>query len=224
VANTLREMAEDWRVTVRLNEAAELSHALKALHEHRVEQQIGAGLGGPVAVSGSGDELFLYADTEAGARAASGVVTTVLTAQQIGVRATTLERWHHDEERWEDARLAAPSTPEAEHTEHERLEQQEARESQTTGVAPWELRIEFGSHHDARVFAERLGSEGFRHLVRRWRFLLVGVDDRDDALAWAQRLSDELPPGATVHVEPGGGLAWEFRPNSAFAVFGGMAA
>jgi hypothetical protein len=217
-------MAEDWRVTVRLNEAAALNGALAALREHRVEQQVGGPLGGPIAVSGNGDDLFLYADTEAGARAARDLVTTVLGQKEIGVGATTVEHWHHAEERWEDAGADAASTPEAEQTEHERLEQQEALESQTTGVAEWELRIEFASHHDARAFAERLGSEGFRHLVRRWRFLLVGVDDRDDALAWAQRLSDELPAEATIQVEPGSGLAWEFRTRNAFAVFGGLGA
>jgi hypothetical protein len=215
-------MTEDWRVTVRLDEAGELSHALEALHEHRVEEDVRARLGGRVAVSGNGTEVFLYADTEAAAREATGVVTAVLRQQAIRDAGVKVERWHHVEEQWEDASIPLATTREDEQAEHERLERQEKVESQTTGVAQWELRIEFVSHHDARAFAERLDSEDFRHVVRRWRFLLVGTDDHDDAVAWARRLTDELPLGATIYVEPGSGLAWEFRPRNVFAVFGGM--
>jgi len=36
-------------------------------------------------------------------------------------------------------------------------------------------------------------------------------------------LQRELPPDATIHVEPGSGLSWERRSNRVFAVMGGLA-
>ena len=85
------------------------------------------------------------------------------------------------------------------------------------------MRIELASHHDARALAERLENEGFHLVVRRWSYLLVGTDNEDDARELAQKLEDELPDGATIHVEPGGGTAWKAVPSNPFAVFGGLA-
>jgi hypothetical protein len=215
-------MAEDWRVTVRLGRQEQLSRALTALHEHQVEGEARGRLGGRIAATGQDDCVFLYADTDATAREAERVVSDVLTARDIQVATTKIEHWHHAEERWEDATKPTPSAPAQTHAEHERLEEEEKAESERDGIAEWEIRIEFASHHDARLFEQRLEHEGFRHLVRRWRFLIVGTDDKDDADAWAQRLRDDLPEGATLHVEPGSGLAWEFFRGHAFAVFGGL--
>jgi hypothetical protein len=133
-----------------------------------------------------------------------------------------LDRWHHEEEEWEDASVPLPQTAAEVRTEHERLEQAETAESRTTGLAEWEVRIDLASHHDAIAMAERLDRDGFAHVVRRWKFLLVGTADRDNADALAQRLKTELPAGATVHAEPGSGMAWQLMPRNPFAVFGGL--
>jgi hypothetical protein len=210
-------VAEDWRVTVKLRETAQAGRALTALHEHQVGDDVRERLGGRVAVSDDGDTLFLYADTEAAAREAESVVTAALGTHGID-GSFRVDRWHHDEEDWEDA-----STQVTEKAEHERLEQEETAEAEATGVAQWEIRIEFTSHHDARAFEKRLTDEGFDHFVRRWKYVLIGTNDQDDAETWEQRLQDELPAGATIHVEPGSGLAWEYMPASPFAVFGGLA-
>ena len=82
------------------------------------------------------------------------------------------------------------------------------------------MRVELQSHHDAESFAEKLQAEG-RTVTRRWKYLLVSANDEDDAEAFAKQIESEAPAGATVHVEPGSGLAWEFTPTNWFAVFGG---
>jgi len=220
VRDTAR-VADDWRVTVDLGQEATAERLLAALHAHEVDERARGRLGDRIAISGSEDHVFLYADTESAAREAEQVVGQVLSANEMQ-GTFRLDRWHHAEERWEDASVPLPRTAEEEEVEHERLEQEETAESQATGLATWEVRIELASHHDARALAERLEHEGYG-VVRRWNYLLVGADNEDDARRRAQQLKDELPDGATIHVEPGGGTAWEAVPSNPFAVFGGLA-
>ena len=92
--------------------------------------------------------------------------------------------------------MPLPSTPEEKQAEHEKLKQQATAESRATGIAEWELRIELASHHDAHALAETLAAEGFTNIIRRWKFLIVGTADEDDADTLAERLKGELPPAA----------------------------
>ena len=214
-------MAEDWRVTVTLHEEGHARGLINALHVRELEADVRRQLGGRISVTGDDTHVFLYADTESAARRAEEIVGQVLAAD--GMRGDfRLDRWHHEEELWEDASVPLPSTPEERQIEHERLEQQKRAESQQTGVAEWEVRIELGSHQDAVALAEQLTREGFEHVIRRWKYLIVGTADQDDALALAERLKGEAPAGATVHVEPGGGMAWQLMRSNPFAVFGGL--
>ena len=119
--------------------------------------------------------------------------------------------------------MPLPTTATAKQAEHARLEAEETAEARATGVATWEVRIELASHHDAHALAEQLEGEGFTQIVRRWQYLLIGTADEDDAHTLAQRLQGELPAGARIEVEPGGGLAWQLSPRNPFAVFGGFA-
>src|SRR4051812_6964036 len=190
---------------------------MRSLHELELTDE---SFGGRVAVSGDGANVFLYADSEADARQAQTVVDRVL--QESGERGEfDLERWHHEEEMWEPATVPLPSTPAEHEAEHERREEQEEAESEASGIADWEVRIELASHHDAQELGERLEQEGYRP-VRRWKYLIVGAGDEDDAKALATRLQADAPVGATVHVEPGSGLAWQFMPANPFAVLGGL--
>jgi len=214
-------VAEDWRATVVLQNETDSERFLNALHAHQVDDDVQARLGERVAVNRGGGDVFLYADSESAVQEAARVVSEVLAAHgmQGDVR---LDRWHHEEEEWEDASVPLPQTAAEVRTEHERLEQAETAESRATGLAEWEVRIDLASHHDAIAMAEGLDKDGFAHVVRRWKFLLVGTADRDDADALAQRLKTELPAGATVHAEPGSGMAWQLMPRNPFAVFGGL--
>ncbi|HEY3920863.1 MAG TPA: hypothetical protein VGL76_02000 [Gaiellaceae bacterium] len=213
-------MAEDWRVTANLHEP-DGGRLIRALHSAEVEGEARRQLAGRVAVSGQDSHVFLYADTETAARSARDVVAAVL--EEHGIAADlTIDRWHHDEERWEDASSPMPSTATEHHAEHEKLESDEEAESEASDVAAWEVRVELSSHHEAHALAERLEAEGVT-CVRRWKYVLVGAGDEDDANALASRLQAEAPAAATVHVEPGSGLAWQLQPGNPFAIFGGLA-
>ena len=78
-------------------------------------------------------------------------------------------------------------------------------------------------HLTGRPFSsrERLESDGLP-VVRRWKFLLVGAANEDDARALADRIRAEAPGDVTIAVEPGGEMVWEVAPRNPFAVFGGL--
>jgi hypothetical protein len=215
-------VAEDWRVTFDLTDEGGFGGVLQWLHELEVERAARRRLGDRVAVSGDSRTVFLYADTEVAAREAEQVVSALLAEHDLEPSSVAIDRWHAIEQRWEDARVPLPSTATERQAEHERLAADEAAESDATGVAAWEVRIELASHGDADELAARLEDEGMS-VVRRSTFLLVGAANEDDARELAGRLAAESPPGAVVHVEPGGGQVWEAIPQNPFAVFGGLA-
>jgi hypothetical protein len=213
-------MAEDWRVTATLHGDVPAGRLLQALHLRQVEDDVRERLGHRVAVSGGNSHVFLYADTGEAASEAEGVVREVIAEHDLTAD-VALDRWHPLEEEWEDAKIAMPQTAEERKAEHQRLETEETEESQATGVAEWEVRVELRSHRDAVELAERLKGEG-DSLVRRWKFLLVGANNEDDANELARKIKQEAPAGAVVHVEPGGGMVWQMMPATPFAVFGGL--
>jgi len=215
-------MAEDWRVTVTIDSPDNVESVLQALHELDVRQELRDQLGGRIAVSSDGPSIFLYADTRRGAEAAERALRGVLEEYALE-EDPHLDRWHPLEERWEDASVPLPSTDDARRTERERLDEQDEQDSERTGIAQWEVRIEVPTPRDAERLADALEREGLM-VVRRSTYLLIGANDRDDADELAQRLQAESPEGAYVHVEPGSGLAWQLRPSNPFAVFfGGLA-
>ncbi|HST16416.1 MAG TPA: hypothetical protein VLK36_02025 [Gaiellaceae bacterium] len=215
-------MAEDWRVTITLDGGEHVEPLLKQLHEHPLEQELAPGVAGRVAVSSDENKLFLYADTRWTAEAAERVVMDLAGGR--GLHADEqLDRWHPIEERWEDASVPLPDDDEDVQRERERLDETETADSQTSGFASWEVRIEFSSHRDASAFADRAEEDG-QPIVRRWKYVILGANDEDDARALAEQLQGELPGGATIHVEPGTGTAWEWLGDRPFAVFGGLSA
>jgi hypothetical protein len=215
-------MAEDWRVTVTIDSPDNVQSVLEELDELDVRQELRDQLGGRVAVSSDGPSIFLYADTRRGAEAGERALRELLEEYALEGD-PRLDRWHPLEERWEDARVPLPSTDDARRTERERLDQQDEQDSERTGIAQWEVRIEVPTQRDAERLADALERDGLS-VVRRSTYLLIGANDRDEADDLAQRLQAESPEGAYVHVEPGSGLAWQLRPSNPFAVFfGGLA-
>jgi hypothetical protein len=189
-------VANDWRVTVTLHDQAHVGRALESLHEHEVEDDARRRLGHRVAVSAEDDRIFLYAGTENAAREADQVAREL--TKQHGLSADfALDRWHPIEEEWEEASAAMPQTDEQREAEHERLEEDETRESDEYGYPQWEVRVEMPSRHAAEELAERLRAEG-HPVVRRWTLLVLGANDSDDADALAQVVKQEAPADAKV--------------------------
>ena len=161
-----------------------------------------AGLGRSVIVGAGDSQVFLYAGSEIAAEEAERVARAVLA--EHGIEAEfALDRWHPVEEEWEDAGAAIPRTDAERQTEHQKLLDAETAESLSTGYAQWEARVEFPTHHEAVALAGKLRSEG-KPVVRRWKFLVVGANNEDDARQLAEQIRQEAPPDATVSAEHSG--------------------
>ncbi|MGA9875340.1 MAG: hypothetical protein WBQ21_05980 [Solirubrobacteraceae bacterium] len=219
-------MHDEFRIRVELaqDDAAQLLEALE-----QVEREAGDGPSSQpkhVAVSHEGGHVFLYADSAEDAVRARSTVESILSEQGVEDVAAKVSswRWHPEEDRWEDAAQALPSTPAEHAAEHERLEQLETEESQHDGHPEWEVRVTLPTHHDAREFAERLAAEGIP-LRRHWRHLQLGVLDEDEARALVERLRVEAPAGSSFEVEGDAFDAWAAlqAPARPFAFFGGLA-
>jgi hypothetical protein len=213
-------VAEDWRITIDFDDEGDGTQLVEWLAARRFESEERGSLGGRVAVSRDGPRVFLYADTEALARDADGIVRALLSSEGRQAR-LALERWHPVEQDWKDANIPLPRTEAEVEAERRRQQDREAAESLESGHAEWEVRVSLPSREATHELADRLEAEGIP-VTRRSTFLLVGAVNEDEATALAERLRTEAPEGAAVEVEPGGAMVWEVSPRNPFAVFGGL--
>lgn len=195
-------MADDWRVriefadeTARKSFAQLLSGGLSPRgidHAQRLQ-------GDHLSVSGDDANLFVYADAASQAERAQAVILAELEHHAIAATTSGVEHWLAGQERWDNEPTGG--TWEADAVEH--------------GYAPWEVRVTCRSHQEAVALATQLEADGYEP-VRRWRHLIVGAANREDADALADRLHGD--------VEPGGAVVWEEAIDSGvvrpFAFFG----
>ena len=194
--------SNDWRVTISLTDPDQVEQARRSFSTHEADEDARRRLGRSVAVGAGDSQIFLYAGTEVAARDAERVAREMLARH--GIQAEfALHRWHPIEEDWENPDVAMPQTEAERQAEHQRLEDAETAESVATGTAQWEARVEFPSHHEAVALADKLRSEG-RTVIRRWKFLVVGANNEDDARALAEQIKREAPPDALVQAEHSG--------------------
>jgi hypothetical protein len=170
------------------------------MRDHRVENDVRRRLGDRVAVSADGPSVFLYAGTEDAAREADRVVREVLARRQL-TAAFKLDRWHPIEQEWEDAGAPLPQTAEQREAEEERRVADETEESEDTGQTGYEVLIEVESRHEAVELAKRLQSEG-HPVIRRWRYVVLGANNEDEARDLAQSVQRETPSTASVQSAP----------------------
>jgi hypothetical protein len=192
----------DWRVTISLPDPAHLERVHRSLSTHQVEEDVHRRLGRSIVVGAGDSQIFLYAGSEIAATEAERVARDVLS--QHGIAAEfALDRWHPAAEEWETPDVAMPRTEAERQAEHRKLLDEETTESLATGVAQWEARAEFPSHREAVELADKLRREG-RAVVRRWRFLVVGATNEDEARELADQIRREAPADATVRAEHSG--------------------
>jgi hypothetical protein len=207
-------MHDEFRVEAHASAAHELVKVLGALeHGHDAQGELPR-----VAVTHDHDHVFLYADSPDAAERTRAVVQDAMTRHGISGE-LSVRRWHPLEERWEDAAAPLPASETERAAEHARLEDEETDESQRAGFPEWEVRVTLPTHQEARAFAERLRGEGIP-VNQRWRHLLVGANDEDDAAALAERLRTEAPAGSEILTEGSGLPYWQMLHP--FAYLGGM--
>ena len=212
-------VADDWRLTVDFDDEGDGTQLVEWLSALEFAAEERRRLGKRVVVSRDGPRVFLYADTETLAREAEALVREGLADQRREAR-VVLERWHPVAEEWKDPSVPLPASEEELEAEREERLEREAEESVEAGHAEWEVRVELPRHRDTLELARRLEAEGIP-LVRRFRYLLVGAVNEEDARALAERLAREVPEGATIHVQPSGEMVWEVAPGNPFVAIGG---
>jgi hypothetical protein len=201
----------DWRVTVRLHAAGQAGQAAEHLSAHQVEDEVHERLGGRVILgTDGGDDVFLYTHSQDAAAAAQQSVRDLLSGHGLGAD-YTVERWHPVAEEWEPADVPLPGTAAEVQAEHEQLDAEETSESVTGGVALFEVRVQLPSHREAVALAARLEDEGYS-VVRRWRFLVVGANNEDQAAEFAARIRQDAPADAVITTE-------EVGPGRPYTVF-----
>jgi hypothetical protein len=201
----------DWRLTVRLGGSAQAGKAAAHISAHEVETEVHQRLGGRVVVgTDGGDDLFLYAHSREAAAAAQKSVSELLDGQGMTAE-FAVDRWHPVAEEWEPADVALPDTPAEVQAERRELDAEETSESKAAGVALFEIRVQLPSHRESVALAAQLQSQGYS-VVRRWRFLVVGANNADQAEEFAAAVRQEAPSGAQVSVE-------EVGPQRPYTVF-----
>lgn len=187
--------AKDWRVTITVpqDRADGVQHALS---ERQVADDVRRRLAGSVAASAGEGAFYLYAGTELAAREAERVAREVLEADGVAAE-FTLHHWHPVEEEWERPDVAMPRTEADLAAEHQRLEEEETAQSLRAGHAQWQARADLPHHRTAVTLAAKLNGEGWP-VVRRWKYLVVGANNEDQANQVAERIRSEVPEARVV--------------------------
>jgi hypothetical protein len=189
---------DDWRLRIELGEEAAGGLLARLGILGSEARELARELEGRrLVVSRDGNELFVYASDRDAAESARAIVESELREMQIEASVGPIERWLHDEERWDDESADEP-------WEEELLAE---------GLAPWEVRIERDSVERARELADELRLEGYG-VARRFRYVVAGTETREQAEALARRFHGEVEPSAR--------LVWETVPQNPFAIFGGL--
>jgi hypothetical protein len=185
---------DDWRIRIDLVGGRERLLERLGLVDSDAEELADELREARLAVTHDDDTVFVYADSAEQAELARTVVERELAEEGLEARRMRLERWLPDEDRWDDE----PPGPTVD------------EEVASRGYAPWEVRVQCESYREARELADRLEREGLS-VVRRFRYVLVGAESREQAEQLAERLHGV--------VEAGGEVVWEVLPTRPFVLF-----
>ena len=210
-------MNDDWRLEIRIGDAARAEELVELLGEPELQHDLSGAFHDRVIVSRDDDVVFLYAGTREQIEGARTLLDTIAEQKSWGMH-PDLKRWHAAAEDWEDPDGPVDADAQA---EHERLMAAERKRAEETGAPEFEVRVDLPSRHEAVKFADQLREEGLP-VVHRWKFVLVGAASEDDAKALAERLRSEAPEGSEVKVEGTWSAANSEAPSNPFAVLGGL--
>jgi hypothetical protein len=213
-------MSDDWRLAIDLHQRG-FANALSArLEGSELEHDLDTSFHDRVIVSVDGPEVFCYTGTREQAERAEQVIRLLAAEQKWDVD-FELKRWHPIAEEWRDPDEALPAGEAERAAEHAEMVDQEHREEVAQGHPDWEVRVHCDSHRDIVKLADKLEQEGLK-CVRRWRYLLLGAADEENAKALAERMRAEAPPGSAVTYQGNLLEVYEEGPQNPFAVLGGL--
>ena len=213
-------MADDWRLRISFRGDSRADELRERLAATDLEHELESRFADRVAVSAGDTEVFAYAGTREQAEAVAALVRSVAAEREWRVE-FELRRWHPTAEDWEDPDKPLPRTEAERAAEHAALIEREREESAESGHPEFEVRVHCESHGAATELADKLEQQGLA-VVRRWHFLLVGAPDEDSAIALADEIRKQVPPGAIVTAEGTQRTIAEGSGGNPFAIFGGL--
>lgn len=213
-------MNDDWRLEVNPQITGHGRQLVEQLEIRDLEHDLSTAFHDRVIVSRNGARIFLYAGSRDQIESARTLVLDLAKRHGWSLD-VELTRWHPVAEDWEDPDKPLPDDAAARLAEHEATIAAERKQVEETGHPEFEVRIDLPSHHDAHRFAGQLRSEGLP-VVHRWRYVLVGATDEDNAKDLAERIKTEAPSESKVTVEGTWQAAFAERPPNPFAVLGGL--
>ncbi len=213
-------MNDEWRLQIDVDDDGHLASLVERLDAQELEDDLSDAFADRVILSREGGRIFAYTETRGHAEAVRERVVR-LDEEHGWSAATELRHWHPVAESWEEPDVPLPASDAAAAAEHAEAIASERERLAETGEPEYEVRVELPSHGDAARLAERLQAEGLP-AVRRWKYLVVGAADEDEAKQLAQRLELQAPGGSEVSTEASGQVAWAERPPNPFAIFGGL--
>jgi hypothetical protein len=214
-------MNDDWRLQIDFVDEGPLDALQDRLDAEELEHDLSEAFQDRVIVSRNETTIFLYAGSKEQAEKAQVLVDRLMREDEEEVT-VDFSRWHPLAEEWRPADEPLPDEPGEEQPEHEALMRREMKEAEERGYPEFEVRVDLPSRHEAKRFAEQLRAEGLP-AVHRWKYLLVGAIDEDQAKELAERIKAEAPAGSEVRAEGTWQAAYAERPRSPFSFLGGLA-
>jgi hypothetical protein len=206
---------DEWRLQVNFGSEEDALAVMDRMRAGQLEHDLSLEFHDKVIVSRDADRLFVYAGSRGQIDEATSAIEA--DAQKHGWKVTCeLRRWHPVAEEWEDPGKQLPASEAARHDERGALMARERAATVSKGYPEFEVRVDLPSHRDVIALSSRLDDEGLP-AVHRWRYLLVGATDEDEAKELADRIENEAPLGAQVKVE-GSWAAVNHERRNPFAV------
>ncbi len=190
----------DWRVSVYLRVPGAAPRPVRALSVNQVSEELGRRVvRGRVRLRTDGrDVVFLYTNAQDVAVAAHQAASDLLAEHGMAAQ-IVVERWHPVAQQWEPADAPLPDEQAGAAAERAQIDAAETRESLALGAAMYEVRVELLSHRQVVELAARLAAEGYS-VVRRWRFLVVGANNADQAAEFEAAIRQQVPEGARLSI------------------------
>lgn len=214
-------MNDDWRLQIDFV-AEDLADALHdRLDAEELEHDLSDAFHDRVIVSNNGTTLFLYAGDREQAEKAQKLVERLMEEGGEEVK-IDFRRWHPIREEWRPADEPLPDDDAEKRSERQLAIARELKETEERGYPEFEVRVGLPSRHEAKRFSEQLRAEGLP-VVRRWKYILIGAIDEEQAKELAERIRTEAPPGSDIAAEGTWQAVYGERPRSPFSFLGGLA-
>lgn len=190
----------EWRVGVYLRVPGAAPRPVRALSAYQTEEELRRRvMRGRVRLGTDGrDVVFLYTPAQDVALAAQQAASDLLAEHGMPAQ-IVVECWHPIARQWEPADAPVLDDEAAARGVRAQQDAAETRESLILGAAMYEVRVELSSHRQVVELAARLAADGYS-VVKRWRFLVVGANNADQAAEFEAAIRLQVPEGVQLSV------------------------